>query len=202
MKHSGDTAISSTLSCGDSCHSCLIKSKSDLHEALNGSIVQRESCNVDDGWPEPEDNDLHDLSKILQADTPEPKVAHGSSRSLSISRTPVSKVVLGDSLDDSYMGNSVDESFHGKDFGVPDLPQPKLGDVNPANGMRPVLRAVPVGSSIPAALAGSSYDLGTPPHGTVFFPAPPTNPSARVYHKGHHQSWSSRSSSKGNSRPS
>mmetsp|Transcript_15792 Transcript_15792/g.29158 ORF Transcript_15792/g.29158 Transcript_15792/m.29158 type:complete len:947 (-) Transcript_15792:73-2913(-) len=216
VKQRVDTAmISSNLLCGDS---SLAKSKSELHDALNSSIVERESCNVHDGWLEPEDNVLDDLSKILQADTPEPKVPLGNSRSLSLSRTPEPKVALGNSLDESYMGNSVDESFHGRDFGVPDLPQPKLGDVNLAassnpyaSGMRPVLRAVPVGSSIctgtPASsgmpvATGSSYDLGTPPHGTVFFPAPPTNPSARVYHKGHHQSWSQRSRSNSNHRPS
>lgn len=168
MKQAGHTALRSSNPQGG-----------EASGTLDSSIVERESCNMHDAWLEPagpEDHVLDDLSKILQAESPEPKATMGPSS-------------MGNSMDESLMGNSVDESFHGQEMGVPDLPQPKLGDISPANGdtSRPVLFALPVGFT--------GDDVVTPPRGTVFFPAPPTNASARIYHKGHHQSWQQRSRS-------
>jgi hypothetical protein len=81
---------------------------------------------------------------------------------------PTDGSALGNSLDESMMGASVDESFHHCII-VPDLPEPRLGETR-----KGALEAVPQ------------------PKSTVCFPAPPVSAQPVVFHAGHHKGWSQR----------
>jgi hypothetical protein len=89
---------------------------------------------------------------------------------------------FGNSLDESMsymadMGTSVDEGVSGVGFSVPDLPISRLGENR---------------ASAPSAVT----KLQQPPR-TIFFPQPPVHSSPLVYHSGHYQGWSQRSSKRG-----
>jgi hypothetical protein len=86
---------------------------------------------------------------------------------------------FGNSLDESMMGASVDESVSGTGFCVPDLPIPRLGETR---------------ARAPSAVAPKLQ----PPR-TVFFPQPPVHSSPLVYHSGHYQGWSQRTTKRGSS---
>jgi hypothetical protein len=91
--------------------------------------------------------------------------------------TPADKI--NNSLEGSMMmGASVDESFEKDGFGVPELPEPKLGECRPAGTAELLARAAAV-------------NVPQPPR-TVFFPSPPVGSNQVVYHAGHHQGWSQR----------
>jgi len=119
----------------------------------------------------PEDQVCLDLSEIMQAK------AEGC---------PVLGSEDGRSLDDSMMGASVDESFEREGgIGQVAMPETRLFDSRPNKEM--ALK------NASARDAGHCAQIQPQPNRTVFFPAPPVSAASTVFHKGHYQGWSQRS---------
>lgn len=157
-----------------------VKSSASSKIPHHGSSIARESSDVHDASAVRRGSldNINSEGDEWQCDLDVSEILHGREGGL-----PVLGSDHGHSLDESMMGG-VDESFErdgpreGPFFSVPDLPEPRLS-CRPSN-----------------VAAGAPQPQPQAPARTVFFPAPPENAAKLVYHKGHYQGWSQRSTSR------
>lgn len=175
LKKSGKPARCGNSTVREGCE--FYEEKGMTHHSLKGSpSSQRISEGSHEGdSPEPDSVNL-DLSDILWGKTEGCPMLSSPVLGSDDGRSP------GKSLDGSMMGGSVgDESFAEDGFRVPGLPEPRLCERRPAN--------TPSHSPQPSP----QKDPPPQPKRTVFFPAPPVSAATTVFHAGHYQGWSQRS---------